>query len=122
MSHERISLGKKGELLVAEYLAQQGFDPIIKNFTCRHGEIDLIAHDGNLIACVEVKVRNNPYCTIAETVPYSKQKKIIMTARSYALQYGYREDESIVRFDVAFLEPQDHDYSITYIPNAFTLL
>ncbi|MFA6066224.1 MAG: YraN family protein [Candidatus Babeliaceae bacterium] len=120
MSHQRIQLGKKGEGLVATYLQQQDFSSIVMNFSCRQGEIDIIAHKKKLIAFVEVKVRNNHYCNLSEIIVPSKQKKIITTAHQYLLKYGYSPDEHIIRFDVALLEPCGADYSITYIPNAFT--
>ena len=122
MSHERIQLGKKGEGLAARYLKQQGYQIYAQNYFCKHGEIDIIAHKDNLFAFVEVKVRNNNYCNLSEIVTYSKRHKIITTARLYLCEHNYSQDDYIIRFDIILLEPNGTDYSITYVPNAFTQL
>jgi putative endonuclease len=114
---QRIQLGKKGETLVAQYLAQQGFSIKEINFSLRCGEIDIIAFKDKTLAFVEVKVRTTAYFHISEVVNYAKQKKIIQTARNYIAQHQCIDMN--FRFDVALIEAQDQDFAITYIPNAF---
>lgn len=117
MAHVRTQLGKKGEQLVAQYLADKGF--VIKeiNFARRCGEIDIIAQRNEVLAFVEVKVRSTMYFNISEVVNYSKQRKIIKTAKSYIAQHHLAD--LVFRFDIALLEAQGADFTITYIPNAF---
>ena len=119
MADIRIALGKKGEQLVAEYLKQQGFTLLAQNYRQTCGEIDIIAQKKEVIAFIEVKLRTHHYYTIADLIPKSKQKKIIQTARFFIAQ-NFSHTDYIYRFDVAFLEPLENDYTITYIPNAFT--
>ena len=119
MSNIRISLGKKGENLVIEYLKQQGFTILAQNYRQTYGEIDIVAQKQELIAFIEVKLRTNHYYTIADLIPIGKQKKIIKTAYAFRAQH-FSYTDHIYRFDVAFLEPSGDDYTITYIPNAFT--
>ncbi len=46
------SLGQYGERLAARYLADRGMRVLERNWRCQHGEIDLIALDGNCLVCV----------------------------------------------------------------------
>lgn len=119
MSTSKIELGKKGELLVAHYLQQQGFSIITHNYRCRSGEIDIIAEKATLRVFVEVKLRQSSYFALSEVITPSKQKKIITTARFYNSRQQDDYSNLIYRFDVALLEPDNNDYTITYIPNAF---
>ena len=82
MSNIRISLGKKGENLVIEYLKQQGFTILAQNYRQTYGEIDIVAQKQELVAFIEVKLRTNHYYTIADLIPIGKQKKIIKTWRA----------------------------------------
>jgi len=115
----QIELGKKGELLVTQYLKKQGYTILTTNYSVRGGEIDIVAQKQHVLAFVEVKMRSNVYFNISEVVTPSKQRKIILAARMYAARY-YTAIERVYRFDVALVEPQDHDYTILYIPDAFT--
>lgn len=119
MTTEKISLGKKGEDLVALYLQQQGYTICARNYTQRCGEIDIIAQKETVRAFVEVKLRQSHYFALSEVITPSKQRKIIAAARWYNSQERTQHD-LIYRFDVALLEHHGSDYDITYIPNAFT--
>ena len=120
MSSERITLGKKGEACVADYLKTQGFSLCAQNYQTRQGEIDVIARKDELLVFVEVKIRTKTYFPLHELVPYAKQRKIIKTAFSYILTN--KIDEMIYRFDVALLEISPlGSYTVTYLANAFTV-
>ncbi len=51
------SLGGRGEDVAAEYLLGLGWTILDRNWRCRHGEIDIIATDGDTLVFVEVKTR-----------------------------------------------------------------
>src|ERR1700727_927113 len=53
----RRRLGARGEQLAAEHLERLGYRIVGRNYRTRWGELDLIAHDGRLLAFVEVKTR-----------------------------------------------------------------
>jgi putative endonuclease len=53
----RRALGRRGEDLAAAHLGRLGFAVIARNVRSRHGEIDLIACDGDTLVFVEVKSR-----------------------------------------------------------------
>jgi putative endonuclease len=75
----RLKLGRLGEELAAAHLTRLGFAVIARNARTRHGEIDLIAFDGQAIVFAEVKTRR-------------------ATART---QHGYRSEQPL-----AWLRPR----------------
>jgi putative endonuclease len=54
---DRRGLGVLGEELAAAHLRRLDFTIVARNVRTRHGEIDLIAWDGSVLAFVEVKTR-----------------------------------------------------------------
>jgi putative endonuclease len=52
-------LGRRGEDLAATHLTSKGFVIVERNWRCAHGEIDLVARDGDQIVFVEVKTRSS---------------------------------------------------------------
>jgi putative endonuclease len=53
----RRELARFGEEIAARHLQRRGFTLLARNARTRHGEIDLIAFDGRVLAFVEVKTR-----------------------------------------------------------------
>jgi putative endonuclease len=109
--------GQHGEQLVAEYLQQDGFTILARNYTRRTGEIDLIAKCGNVIAFVEVKARTNGLFDLTELINKTKQRRIIKAAKCFIVEQSF--DAMVYRFDVALIENLN-EKTISYIPNAFT--
>jgi putative endonuclease len=56
-SDARQALGRRGEESAAAHLRRRGFAVLARNVRTRHGEIDLIARRGGVLAFVEVKTR-----------------------------------------------------------------
>ena len=52
-------IGDKGENLIAKQYRRNGYKIIARNFSCRLGELDIVAQKGNTVAVVEVKTRKN---------------------------------------------------------------
>lgn len=55
----RRTLGSYGERLAARYLADRGLTVVDRNWRCAHGEIDLVARDGDCLVFCEVKTRRS---------------------------------------------------------------
>jgi putative endonuclease len=51
----RKTLGRRGEQLAAEHFERLGWEIVARNHQTRHGEIDLIALDGDTLVFAEVK-------------------------------------------------------------------
>ena len=95
---EKKELGNWGEDKAAAFLRRKGYRILERNYSCRFGEIDIIAGKGEIIAFVEVKLRkNDSFAEAREFVTYSKQKRIISTAQMWMLQ---NNSQLQPRFDV----------------------
>ena len=74
--YERHVLGKTGEEIATQYLIENGYKLVIRNFRCRQGEIDIIAKDKDEIVFIEVKTRKNAnYGSPVDAVDKRKQKR-----------------------------------------------
>ena len=94
-------IGTVQEQRVAGWLKQHGYDIVEHNFSCRFGEIDLIARKDGYLIFVEVKYRSNlGYGSPCEAVDHRKQKRISNAAAFYLRRYGYPMDHPCC-FDVA---------------------
>lgn len=112
------TLGKAGENAAVCKLCAKGYRILARNFSCRFGEIDIIAFKDDTVVFVEVKTRGrNPVASPGESVTASKQKKIILTAIHYI---NYNRLENIdIRFDVIEVEMYGIHCKINHIENAF---
>ncbi len=52
-------LGRQGEQMAADYLANAGLDILERNWRCARGEIDIVAADGRVLVICEVKTRSD---------------------------------------------------------------
>ena len=67
--------GADNEQRATEYLIDNGYSILERNFRNKTGEIDIIAKKDNYIVFVEVKYRsNNKYGYAVEAVNYKKQQ------------------------------------------------
>ena len=74
-------MGRWGEQTAAEYMKKKKYKIIGMNYSCRLGEIDIIASDREYIVFAEVKLRKSADFAMArEFVTRSKQEKLIKTA------------------------------------------
>lgn len=52
------ALGAYGEQVAAEYLRSQGMAILNRNWSCRYGEVDIVARDDATLVVCEVKTRS----------------------------------------------------------------
>lgn len=116
-NNNRKELGNAGEKAVAQHLEKRGFKILAFNFTSKFGEIDVIAQQGNLLSCVEVKTRKDLYFPLSQVITPSKQRKIITTAKWYLMEH--KLVDLVVRFDVALVHFTLDGPQIEYLENAF---
>ena len=111
--------GRQGENAACNWLLQNGYSIVSRNFTSRHGEIDIIAEDEKYIVFVEVKYKNNSphlkkYGRPILAVNKDKRAHILSAVRSYLKRYnptkkpridvieiiGYNEENGFVSLDI----------------------
>ncbi|HPB68431.1 MAG TPA: YraN family protein [Candidatus Omnitrophota bacterium] len=115
----KITLGRRGEALAAEYLKKAGYRIVACNFRNALGEIDIVARDGAILCFVEVKTRSSDdFGGPAEAVSLFKQRKLIQLARAFLKEQNLERTAS--RFDVvSVLIPAQGPVQIELIPDAF---
>lgn len=86
----------------AEFLARHGLQVIGRNYRTRLGEIDLIAHDREVLVFVEVRLRSSGrYGGALESITAGKRRRIAAAARQYLMRF---RRVPACRFDVVCLE------------------
>lgn len=106
------SIGLIGEWKAARHLKKQGFSILQKRYRTDHGEIDLIAKDGDTIVFVEVKHR--PSGRMGEgfqAIDKQKKKRLHYAAACYLASRPH----SSVRFDAVEITSS----GLRHIRNAF---
>jgi putative endonuclease len=120
MAEHQHAVGKAGEEVAVQYLCQQGYQILERNYRCRLGEIDLIARDGRTLAFIEVKTRRSQrFGPPAAAVTLEKQRHLIKASQVYLIQK--REAHALCRFDVVTIEMDAPTPRIELIKDAFQL-
>ena len=108
-------IGSKYENIAREYLIKNDYRIIESNFSCKIGEIDIIANNESYLCFIEVKYRDkNSFAKGIYAVNSYKQKKIYNVAKYYMLKNNIKDDTAC-RFDVVSIDGEE----ITLIKNAF---
>ena len=118
MSNRKQALGRWGEAKAAGYLEAKGYKILERNYRNEHGEIDLVARDGEDIVFVEVKTRSNAdFGFPEEAVDAEKQAHLVGTAEGYLQD---RTDNAVDwRVDViAILRREDGQAEIRHFEHA----
>jgi len=91
-------LGRRGEDLAAQYLADAGYTVIDRNWRCSRGEIDLVARDGNDTVFVEVKTRSSTaFGHPFEAITAQKLARMRRLAKAWCDAHPYRR--GVIRLD-----------------------
>ncbi len=113
------TIGDIGENYTAKYLKSNGFKILERNFSCKMGEIDIIAQKGETLHFVEVKSRKPGAVTSGQSaINYSKQGKIVKAAKYYILNNSIQLNAV---FDSAIVEINNRTVTgFEYIERSFT--
>ena len=117
----RSGIGAWGENQAEKYLKKQGYKILERNWSCRFGEIDLIAADREYLVFAEVKLRkSDAFARAAEFVDFRKQNRLRMAAELWLSQH---ETELQPRFDVIEIYAPDGEATkkpvINHLEDAF---
>lgn len=112
--------GRLGEDEAARWLVRRGYRIVERNFTCKAGEIDVVAEDGDTLCFVEVKARaNRTFGRAIEAISAQKQRRIARAASWYLTQHP---TDRPCRFDVLAmdLDPEE-GWRFELVRDAFRL-
>lgn len=92
-------IGRFGEDEAVKYLKEKGYKILDRNFSCKRGEIDIIALDRDEIVFIEIKARISlKYGLPSEAVTKYKLKHIYKTAEYYLYKRNLQNERT--RIDV----------------------
>jgi putative endonuclease len=112
-----VTSGAQAEQLAAQFLQQRGLVLLQHNYRCRHGEIDLIMRDGDMLVFVEVRLRSsNNFGGAAASIGAIKQHKLLRTAQQYLSTLRHVPP---CRFDAVLFHSVDNAMDIEWVKNAF---
>lgn len=113
-------LGKWGEEMAAEYLQQQGYRIIERDWRSGNRDIDIIAQapDLSTLVFVEVKTRKNEVIMrAADAVNPTKARNIALSANNYIKM---RHVDGLLRFDIiTIVGTNAQNMKLEHIINAF---
>jgi len=111
--------GAQAEQLAAKFLQAQGLKLVQQNYSCKHGEIDLIMQDVMTLVFVEVRLRSgNHFGGAAASITATKQGRLIRTAQHYLAEL---QRIPACRFDAVLYEGLNGT-NPQWIKNAFSLM
>lgn len=114
MTMQRQALGIQGENLAVAELERRGYAILARRYRTRHGEIDIVARDGETVVFVEVKAKDTAeFGSAAEAVDARKQRRIVSMAVDYLARN--RLTNRPCRFDVVAIDGA----VLTYYKGAF---
>ncbi len=124
----RHHLGRLGEELAVEHLERLGYQIIARNHRTRHGELDVIAREGDVLVFCEVKTRlgstvAGPYAPLI-SVDVAKRRRLRSLAAQWLAQRPARERRDAgdqLRFDaIGILLRRDGGVlSLEHVEDAF---
>lgn len=107
-------IGQNGEDIAVNYLKSLGYEIIERNFSCRQGEIDIIARDKNEIVFIEVKTRTNSLYGMPADAVNEKKQNHLTEAIKYYIYRNHLENE-FIRIDVIEVYLSGDNFKINHI-------
>ncbi len=109
------SVGSLTEHRACEYLCSQGCMIVERNYSCRLGEIDIVARDGEELVFAEVKYRRSRNFGLPEhAITATKMRRMRRVAEWYMAERGI-SSETALRFDVIAMDSEE----LRWYRNAF---
>jgi putative endonuclease len=118
MTIRRQALGKRGEDRAVAELERCGYAILARRYRTRHGEIDIVAQDGETIVFVEVKAKETvEFGTAAAAVTRRKQRRVLSMAVDYLARNHLTRKPC--RFDVVAVDGVGDSAVLTHYRGAF---
>jgi len=113
--------GDWGEDKACNNLLNRGYKIIDRNFSCKIGELDIVAVKDKCICFIEVKTRNSvEYGLPCEAVDAHKRRNIIYTSEYYMRQNKWSY-ELQPRYDIFEILTLDNGVYFRHLEGAFDI-
>lgn len=111
-------VGKLGEEIAVKFLSGKGYKILKRNFRYGHGEIDIIAMDGEILVFVEVRTKfSDKFGLPEDSVTLKKREQLKKIASAFLQMYDVNFSEC--RFDFIGITFKDRKPQINHVENAF---
>jgi putative endonuclease len=117
---QKKELGKKGEEIALRFLKKNGYRIIERNYTCKMGEIDIIAREKETFVFIEVKTRRSTTFGPPQLAVDQRKQGQLSRVALYFLKEK-RLEEVKARFDVVAILLGPKGEEIELIKDAFDL-
>ena len=97
-------IGTDAEDRAAAYLLDKGYTIVTRRYQTKHGEIDIVALDGDILVFVEVKYRAQPDSFPETAVDTVKAERLAHAAERYAIEFGCLDKQT--RYDMVAVTPR----------------
>ncbi len=110
-------LGKKGEQLAVNFLLENSYDIIERNYRFDKAEVDIIAQKDNILAIIEVKTRSTiEFGNPQDFVKPGQIQRLVKAVDEYVT---VNELDVEVRFDIIAIVKNGKNYEIEHLKDAF---
>ncbi len=110
-------LGKEGEKIAINYLLNNEYQIIEKNYRFLKAEVDIIAQKERVLIAVEVKTRSTEY--FGDPQDFINQKKIKLLVSAMDNYVVERDLDVEVRFDIVAIVKKEKIFKIEHLKDAF---
>lgn len=112
-------IGRGGEGLAVNFIKEKGYKILETNFSCKLGEIDIIAKKGDVLCFIEVKLRKTKeFGSPLEAIDIRKKGRIFKTAQYYCMKN--KIGDVPMRFDAVGIDFSSGLPVIEHVENAFS--
>ncbi|MEX0916714.1 MAG: YraN family protein [Candidatus Spechtbacterales bacterium] len=116
---DKDSLGFRAEEAAARSVKDRGWRILERNFAKPWGEVDIIARDGAVLVCIEVKAGyTRDGFSPEDHFDARKRDKVTRACHAYALHNGFSESECRVDLASVVVDPVNGRTRVHYYKNA----
>jgi len=110
--------GQQIERLAGLYLFQRGAEPLLYNYRCCLGEMDIIAKQASWLLFVEVRYRKSlDYGGPSASVNWPKQQRLVKIAQYFLKTHSWTKNLD-PRLDVVTVHGPMNNLQFEWLPNA----
>lgn len=116
---DRRQIGASAESAAREFLVGRGLQPLLANYRCRAGELDLVLREGATLVVVEVRLRSSARFGGAGASIDARKRRRIARATGHLLLTRPDLRQLPIRFDVIAIDAGSAAPAIQWIRGAF---
>ncbi len=110
-------LGKKGEQLAVDFLLENNYEIVERNYRFDRAEVDIIARKEAVLAIIEVKTRSTiDFGNPQDFVKPKQIQRLVKAVDDYVVENELAVE---VRFDIIAIVKEKKGFSVEHLENAF---